>query len=113
MTNLLDALLKSDINVTKELKIPRLNTKIEIKALDIAQLKTLGTGDEDGLKQIVAESETTGVFRNAELMQKHDAMSPQELVGKVLLSGEILKIVTAVQDISGFDLDATIAKAKN
>jgi hypothetical protein len=52
------------------------------------------------------------LFKNAELMKKHKAPTPKELVKKILLSGEINSLYTIIADLSGFG-DNAIEEVKN
>ena len=54
-------------------------------------------------------------FANKELLTKCGCTSPEEVVAKKLLMGEITKIATKIQEISGFngDLEDDIEEAKN
>lgn len=121
-TSALDAFLKSDVDITKIVNVQRLNTQFTIKALSGDALKSAtseatdsrGNIDNTALyAAIIAESVEEDLFNNAELMLAKGANSPTECVSKVLLLGEIMTIGKDVMEISGFDVDAQIEKAKN
>lgn len=118
----LDAFLASDIEVTEEVDIPRLNTKLTLKSISTEAFKSIsmevtdkkGRVDTTALfASFIAESEETGLFRNADLLAKVDASSPRECVEKTLLVGELMSLGQVVQDLSGFNSDSQITKAKN
>lgn len=120
--NALDAFLASNTEVTEDVIIPRLNTQITVKTLSPDAFKSASADSIDKKGNVdatamftafIAESETSGLFRTAELMEKTGANSPQDCVAKTLLIGEIVALGKIIQDLSGFDADAQITKAKN
>ena len=54
-------------------------------------------------------------FANAELLKKCNCITPEELVSKKLLMGEITKLASKIQELSGFGTDQAedIEEAKN
>ena len=99
--NILDVLLKNEPPKTekREYKIKRLseawNTDVvlELKALGynrVAEIKEMK--DEEIPIHIILAGETTGVFKNKELMEKYGVPTPTELVKKILSAGEIEEI---------------------
>lgn len=118
----LDALLKADLTVTEDVNIPRLGTQITVKAITASEFKSVSLeaidsrGQVDNTKlfiAVVAEAETTGLFRNAELMEKVGAMSPQECVEKTLLAGEIVTLAQIILEMSQFDTIKVAQEVKN
>ena len=136
--NVLDLLLGSDVGEiklpTKQVEIKRLSQhygtpfivtctalspdkyeEVQDMALDI-QGKDVDL-DINLLKLITVMEgvlDATGkhLFKNTELMKKHKAPTPKELIKKFLLSGEINSLYTTIADLSGFGDDA-IAEIKN
>lgn len=54
-------------------------------------------------------------FANKELLTKCGCLTPEQVVTKKLLMGEIIKLATKIQEISGFvgDMNDDIEEAKN
>ena len=52
------------------------------------------------------------LFKNKELMSKFKAVTPKDLVRKILISGEILNVYNMVSELSGFGDDA-VKEIKN
>lgn len=52
------------------------------------------------------------LFKSKELMKHFDAVTPKELVKKILLPGEILSIYGEVSELSGFG-DTAVTEVKN
>lgn len=118
----LDAFLKADAVSTEEVPVPRLGVSITLQTISPDSFNAISAevtdkkGAVDTLKlftSFIAESETSGLFQNAELMEKVDAMSPTECVSKTLRIGEIMLLGAKVQELSGFDNSAKITEAKN
>lgn len=118
----LEALLNTDLEITEDVNIPRLGAQITVKALDTTQFKavsmeSIGTnGNVDQSKMfisLVSEAETTGLFRNAELMEKVNAYTPAECVEKTLLAGEIVALAEIILQISQFDVVKVAEQVKN
>ena len=109
--NILDVLLKNEPPKTekREYKIKRLseawNTDVvlELKALGynrVAEIKEMK--DEEIPIHIILAGETTGAFKNKELMEKYGVPTPTELVKKVLSAGEIEEISKQIEVLSGY-----------
>lgn len=60
----------------------------------------------------VIDSSGKAMFKNKDLMAKFKASTPKELVRKLLLSGEIANIYSAISTLSGFG-DNAIKEVKN
>ena len=110
--NILDVLLKNEppkAEKKREYKIKRLseawNTDVvlELKALGynrVAEIKEMK--DEEIPIHIILAGETTGVFKNKELMEKYGVPTPTELVKKILSAGEIEEISMQIEVLSGY-----------
>lgn len=112
----LDALLNSDINVTEDVSIKRLGITLTFGAVNSGEFAGLVGGKQNPiemLSELIVASEQDGIFRNVDLMQKHNANSPAETVRKTLLAGEIAALSEVIQKLSGFDLGAATDEAKN
>ena len=118
--NLLDFFLKAETSETKEVHLKRLGMPITFRTVDPDEFSKLSEEmDENanitlelGVALIVA-AETTGIFRNGQLLMKTGATSPHECVKKVLRVGEIATLSKEIQELSGFDTEVAIKKAKN
>ena len=42
-------------------------------------------------------------FRNEEAVRKANVLSPEQLVNKLLLPGEVMELYRAISELSGFD----------
>ncbi len=64
---------------------------------------------------LVIEGVASPSFRDAEAMAELACSTPEQYLAKTLLAGEILKLSSAIQRLSGFDtsLDEDIQTAKN
>lgn len=118
----LQAFLDSNLDITKEVELPRLKTSLVLKALDGKTISALnsqatqgGELDEHFFGALaVAKSCTNVDFGSAEMKAKFKASDPGDCVQKALLAGEIAKITKEVMSVSGFeDINAQVEKAKN
>jgi len=125
MTNLLDALLNADANETKEIKLNRLGTTVTVKEITLQQfneakeasVSTVGKGKK--AKQHINEAKMGAVivrygvvdspFENESLMVKVGAMDPLECVEKTLKVGEIMTLMGAILELSGFGEDGEVS----
>ena len=109
--SLIDILLNNDIPETevKEFKIKRLskawNTEVilTLKGIGynkVAEIKNM-SGDDIPI-HIILSGEKTGVFKNKELMEKYGAVTPAELVKKILTAGEIEEVSKQIEILSGY-----------
>lgn len=131
--NTLELLLKADSEQfklpTRKVEIPRLSTLFNGKAVftcqalsptkyyDIQQTAfSSGVSNKVNVSEIQIATVLTGVidpsFKNKELMQHYNVPTPAELVNKVLLPGEIVKLFNIITEISGFG-ENVIAELKN
>ena len=120
--SLIDILLSNDIPEAevKEFKIKRLskawNTegKIRLKGLGYNKAGEImkSTGEDVNVHIIIAGDEEK-VFKNKELMEKYNAVTPAELVKKILTPGEIAKLSDAVLALSGYNTDTVEEVKKN
>ncbi len=136
--NALDLLLGGDINKielpTKKVEITRLSKVYGAPFYVTLQAMTTNTYEElqdmavtirgkdvdidTNLLHIFAVIEGTldengkPLFKNKELLKKTGAITPKELVKKILLSGEIVSLYGEISDISGFN-DDSIKEIKN
>lgn len=126
MTNLLDALLNADANETKDVFIKRLGTTVTVKEITLDQFNEAKeaavtvTGNGKKAKQHVNEARMGAVivqhgvvdspFSNADLMLKVGAMEPVECVEKTLKVGEIITLMNAILELSGFGEDGEVSE---
>ncbi|MEG0134202.1 MAG: hypothetical protein RR782_08770 [Clostridium sp.] len=66
-------------------------------------------------EQLVIDYTVEPNFRNAESIKKAGCMTPEQLLNKVLLAGEVATLVEEISSLSGFDkdLDSLREEAKN
>lgn len=120
----LDLLLGADKSVfvreSKEVEIPRLSRLLggEVKfnclslsATEYAEVQEEMDVDSSGNVsandvQIVTVIKSIGDFKNKDLQKSFGAVTPKELVNKLLLPGEIAQLSTIILEISGFVDDA-------
>ena len=70
------------------------------------------TGEDVNVHIIIAGDEEK-VFKNKELMEKYNAVTPAELVKKILTPGEIAKLSDAGLALSGYNTDTVEEVKKN
>lgn len=111
--NTLDLLLKAnlkDINVPeKEVKVKRLSDVLKtdvifkIKAIRFDVLEDLRESNtKDFNIHTVLEGVVEPNLKNKELMEKFNAITPVDLVKKLLLPGEIEDLYHAISKLSGY-----------
>ncbi|NOU98485.1 phage tail assembly chaperone [Paenibacillus planticolens] len=114
----LQALLSANTEIEKDVFIKRLNVNFRLKAISTKELekareqctRMTGTGskrestvDSDRLNAVLATKFCVNPdFGNAALLDKFSAANAVECVGKALLPGELVRIVAAGMDLSGF-----------
>jgi len=112
-TNALQALLGSNINVTRDVPIKRLGVNFTVKALTddgLSQARlecTFGNHvDESKLAAtVIARSCVEPNFNDRSLIDHYGAEDGADCVKKALLAGESVKLYTAILEISGFGED--------
>ena len=126
----LDALLNTDLDVTKEIEMPRFGVSFSVKALTMKEInklrkqatnlvgagkgKTVENVDEEAFAALlVAHACVVPDWKAPALLAKLGAETAEEAVEKRLLAGELAALSSAVMDASGFDMDALTGKAKN
>ena len=120
--SLIDILLSNDIPEAevKEFKIKRLskawNTEVKIRLKGLGYNKAgeimKSTGEDVNVHIILAGDEEK-VFKNKDLMEKYNAVTPAELVKKILTPGEIAKLSDAILALSGYNADTVEEVKKN
>ncbi len=133
--NTLELLLKADTEQfklpTRKVEIPRLSSLFNGQAVftcqalsptkyfDIQQTASnisSGVSNKVNVSEIQAITVLTGVidpsFKNKDLMQHYNVPTPAELVNKILLPGEIVKLFNVITELSGFG-ENVIAEIKN
>lgn len=137
MSNIIDLLLNSDTESierpTRIVEIPRLSKllggefKVMCRALAVSKHEDIQetcinkkTSEIDvnklQIKTIiegVLDLEGKWLFKNKDIQNKFKAPTPDELVKKLLLSGEIAKLFEVVADLTGFGEDTIIEEVKN
>jgi hypothetical protein len=71
------------------------------------------TDQEAYLAKLAVECVVFPDLRNAELLKSYGVMAPEELVKKMLLPGEYGKLLEKIQELNGFDLEASVEEIKN
>lgn len=120
--NALDALLKADFNIEREVYISRLETHFKIRALDAGEIENIqeqathyvGKGvnrkkERDSVKAgylTIAKGTVNPDFNDDKLKEKAgNVSSAWEVVKALLLPGEMQKLEQEILIASGFDDD--------
>ena len=120
--NTLDLLLKADINSIKipkkEIKIKRLSERLNgdviftISALSLDKLEELREANSKDFNiHTILEGVKEPNLKSRELMDKYNAVTPVELVKRLLLPGEIEDVYLAISKLSGYGIN-TIEEIK-
>ena len=120
--NTLDLLLKADINSikrpVKEIKIKRLSKVLNadivftVTALSLDKLEELReSNSKDFNIHTILEGVKEPNLKSRDLMEKFNAITPVELVKKLLLPGEIEDVYLAISKLSGYGIN-TIEEIK-
>lgn len=116
----LDLLLRSEISQLpeKEVKLKRLSAVygepivFKLKALPYNQAAELSKSQKDDLNvHIVLAGTVSPNLKDSNLMSKYNAVTPAELIKKLLLPGEIEDISRTIEKLSGYRTD-TIEEIK-
>lgn len=116
-------------NIEEEIEVSERLGKFKIKAMsmdelaDYRKMSTQGKLNKNGsnlniakLSLLIAAGQTISPnFADPEFLKKANCRTASEFMSKKLKAGEITKIATEVQRISGFDEDIndTVEEAKN
>ncbi|MBS6501886.1 MAG: hypothetical protein KH415_09675 [Clostridium sp.] len=114
MLNTLDLLLKSNIKEfaipTKEIKIKRLSEKLnndvvfKVKALGLDKIKELReTNSGDFNIHTIIEGVIEPSFKDKNLIEKFGAITPVDLIKKLLVPGEIDDVFYEISKLSGYN----------
>ncbi|WP_054955050.1 phage tail assembly chaperone [Paenibacillus dakarensis] len=123
----LDALLGATLEQTKEVYIARLKTHFTVKALSNEDMRRIGerstVPDGKGGKQtnndmfnglVIVKGCVDPDFNDKALKAHYGAADEIDCVTKALLPGEMVKVMQAILDLSGFgNEDELIEDAKN
>lgn len=121
----LDAFLNADLDVRKKVEIKRLGTELEVRGLGTSEMNAIREQcmfgkkgdelDEDKFNALlVAKSCVSLDFNNEKLREHYGATDAADCVQKALLAGELVTLVQATMEASGFgDLAEQIEAAKN
>lgn len=117
----LQALLSTNLDIERDVYIKRLGVNFRVKAIDTATLdkareqatyfagkgsKRESTVDAQKLNAILAVKFCVNPdFSNKALLEKYGASNPVECVTKALLPGELVRIISAGMELSGFSED--------
>lgn len=114
MDNVLDLLLKADAcSVTKlpekEYKVKRLSALVgepvvfKLKALPYSRAYELTNGTTDDMNvHIILAGVVEPSFKDSALLEKYGAVTPAELVKKILQPGEIDTLAKNIEELSGY-----------
>lgn len=120
--DLLNILLNNDIPKTevKEFKINRLskawNTDVLLKLKGMGYNKAteiMNMSGDDANVHIILAGDAENIFKNKELQNKYNALTPAELIKKILSPGEINRISNEVLNLSGYGTDTVEEIKKN
>ena len=111
--NIVEMLLKNEIEneTTSELNIKRLSEMcgcdiiLKVKNISYNRMAEIQQMKNDNAIHDILEADTEGVFKNKQLMEKYNAVTPVELVKKLLFPGEISKISGEILYLSGYGND--------
>lgn len=115
-SNALQALLGANTNVTKNVAIKRLGVNFTVKALVSAEVEqarkecTFGNTVREELVEatLIAKACVEPNFADRSLIDHYEAEDAADCVRKALLAGEIVRIMTAINEVSGFNDDGAI-----
>lgn len=111
--NIVEMLLKNEFEneTTSELNIKRLSEMcgcdiiLKVKNISYNRMAEIQQMKNDNAIHVILEADTEGVFKNKQLMEKYNAVTPVELVKKLLFPGEISKISGEILYLSGYGND--------
>jgi hypothetical protein len=112
--NVLDLLLNANIPdlPEKEFKLKRLSAMcgepviFKLRALQYNQASDLTKSQKDDMTvHIVLAGVVEPNLKNEDLMSKYNAITPAELIKKMLLPGEIEDLSRAIERLSGYRTD--------
>lgn len=118
--NTLDLLLKTEIPnpPEKEYKLKRLSALcgepviFKLRALPYSRVNELKQNHLDEINVFTVLAGTADPdLKNTELLAKYNAVTPAELIKKMLLPGEIEDLSRAIEKLSGFR-EVTISEIK-
>jgi hypothetical protein len=125
----LDALLTTDFDVTREVEMPRFGVSFSVRALTMKEInklrrqatdltggkgKTVEVLDEENFAALlIAAACVNPDWKNPTLLAKLGVETAADAVSKRLLAGEMSALSNEVMVASGFDMDALTGKAKN
>ena len=137
MSNIIDLLLNTEVDKIerpfKIIEIPRLSQllggefKVMCRALTVSKHEDIQemcinkkTNEIDVNKmqmktviEGVLDLEGKWLFKNKDIQKKFKAPTPDELVKKLLLSGEMAKLFEVIADLTGFGEGGIIEEVKN
>ena len=108
--DVIDLLLKTDVPdlPEKEFKVKRLSelcggdVVFSLRALPYSRAAELSKMEADSSVHIILAGTVSPDLKNSELLEKHAAATPAELVKKMLLPGEIEDLSREVEKLSGY-----------
>ncbi|SDC86927.1 Phage XkdN-like tail assembly chaperone protein, TAC [Paenibacillus sp. CF095] len=119
----LEALLGANLDVTKEVYIPRLKTTFTVKALtnaETAKARLRATTGKDNVDAMTLSYVMISMacvdpdFNDKALKAHYGASDDVDCVGKALLPGEVQKLTTEISTLSGFgNEEELLEEAKN
>ncbi|KYC67171.1 phage tail assembly chaperone [Heyndrickxia coagulans] len=123
--NALEAFLNADLDVRKKVEIKRLGVELEVRGLGTKEMNAIREQcmfgkkgdelDEDKFNALlVAKSCVSIDFNDEQLREHYGATDAADCVQKALLAGELVSLVQAIMEASGYgDLAELIEAAKN
>lgn len=125
----LDALLTTELDVTKEVEMPRFGVSFTIRALTMKEInrmrkqatdlvggkgKTVEVLDEENFAALLIVAACVNPdWKAPALLAKLGVETAADAVSKRLLAGEMSILSGEIMAVSGFDMDAMTGKAKN
>lgn len=115
---LLNASLEETKTPTKEVKLKRLSDQVgsdvvfTLQAINLDKLEELRESNDKGFNvQVVLHGVKDPYLKSQKLLEKYNAVTPVELVKKLLLAGEIDELYHEISKLSGYGRD-TIEEIK-
>lgn len=126
--NPLDALLGASLNEERPVYIKRLNANFTVRGIDDetfseaqAEATSYKTGKGGKQEKVVDEAKlnralvvagvTSPNFADKRLLEKYGAKTASEAVSKTLHVGEMMSLIQAIMDVSGFN--TSVDEVKN
>ncbi|MCK1985166.1 MULTISPECIES: phage tail assembly chaperone [Peribacillus] len=120
--DMLSKFLQTDLNIEKPVYLKRIDGELIVKAIDsktLTRLQAQATHGKEMDEQLfgavlVSHACTNMDFGDTKMLEKFEASDAADCVQKCLLAGEVLKLVNAIMEVSGFnDMTTQVEESKN